>query len=300
MAQSARFALADWGTTRLRVWLSDAAGTVIDERRSDQGMAVCRNGGPQKFADVFESELTAMGASPDLPAVISGMAGARGGWREAAYMPTPAPVAQIADAAVIIDGVRPVAILPGVSQNEPADVMRGEEVQIAGSGLREGWICLPGTHSKWVWLESGRIVRFTTFMTGELFSLLSRQSILTASIDASRTVEKNDAHFIAGVRQMVDREIDLSAALFSIRAGGILHDADNGANAARLSGLLIGAEVAAAKAEGPIRLIADDRLGALYAAAFATVGREYEVIDAERATRQGLIAAAQKIYEGRT
>ena len=37
---------------------------------------------------------------------------------------------------------------------------------------------LPGTHSKWAWSEAGRITRFATYMTGEVYDVLARHSIL--------------------------------------------------------------------------------------------------------------------------
>ncbi|WP_425414851.1 2-dehydro-3-deoxygalactonokinase, partial [Promicromonospora kroppenstedtii] len=37
---------------------------------------------------------------------------------------------------------------------------------------------LPGTHSKWVRLDGGRVTGFTTAMTGELYGLLMGDSIL--------------------------------------------------------------------------------------------------------------------------
>ena len=39
-------------------------------------------------------------------------------------------------------------------------------------------VALPGTHSKWACVESGRIVDFMTFMTGEMWHLLLAHSIL--------------------------------------------------------------------------------------------------------------------------
>ena len=55
--------------------------------------------------------------------------------------------------------------------------MRGEETQILGCGV-EGTICLPGTHSKWVEVKNGRIERFSTAMTGEVYAVLKQHSIL--------------------------------------------------------------------------------------------------------------------------
>jgi phosphonate metabolism protein PhnN/1,5-bisphosphokinase (PRPP-forming) len=75
-----------------------------------------------------------------------------------------------------------VHVAPGLRQGKPADVMRGEETQIAGFlALNPNWdgvICLPGTHSKWVHISAGEVVSFQTFLTGEMFALLSQASVL--------------------------------------------------------------------------------------------------------------------------
>ena len=59
--------------------------------------------------------------------------------------------------------------------------MRGEETQLLGAiGIDERGVLavLPGTHSKWARVEHGRVVDFTTFMTGELYGVLIDHSML--------------------------------------------------------------------------------------------------------------------------
>jgi len=72
-------------------------------------------------------------------------------------------------------------ILPGLKQDKNPDVMRGEETQIAGflagNPDFDGVLCLPGTHTKWVHISAKEIVSFQTVMTGELFALLSQNSV---------------------------------------------------------------------------------------------------------------------------
>ena len=79
-----------------------------------------------------------------------------------------------------------VRILPGLSQDDPPDVMRGEETQIAGLLAREpdfdGIACLPGTHTKWAHVSAGEVVSFASYMTGELFGLLAATSVLRKTL----------------------------------------------------------------------------------------------------------------------
>ena len=61
------------------------------------------------------------------------------------------------------------------------DVMRGEETQLVGAVAADEasvLAVLPGTHSKWARVDRGRVVDFTTYMTGELYGVLLSHSIL--------------------------------------------------------------------------------------------------------------------------
>jgi 2-dehydro-3-deoxygalactonokinase len=190
----AGYAAVDWGTSSFRLWLVDRAGGVLQERRSQEGMMAAAKLG---FAAVLQSHLDAVGAANDLPVVICGMAGARQGWVEAGYIDTPAHLAFIPERAVPVPGrSRDIRILPGIAQLDPKapDVMRGEETQLLGAlgvdAAGEAVVCIPGTHSKWARVSGGTVERFATFMTGELFSVVSRETILShAVVDADEAVD---------------------------------------------------------------------------------------------------------------
>ena len=126
--------------------------------------------------------------------------------------------------------------------------MRGEETQIAGLLAREpnfdGVVCLPGTHTKWVHVSAGEVVSFTSFMTGELFSLLATGSVLRHSIAAEGWSE---ADFETAVEDALARPERVSAKLFGLRAEALLMDLSPERSRARLSGLLIGMELAGAR-----------------------------------------------------
>ena len=139
----------DWGTSRLRVWAMDG-DSALGQRVSDRGMGSARAGGVRGRAPRLRRRLD----QPPVSAVACGMVGARQGWIEAPYARVPgAPrVTGAVPAPTRTPGLS-VHILPGLSQDRPADVMRGEETQIAGFlALNPGWdgvLCLPGTHTKW-------------------------------------------------------------------------------------------------------------------------------------------------------
>ena len=302
---SARIAAVDWGTSRLRIWLLDEAGSVLAERRSDEGMLAAR---PDGFGRILEGHLTAMGAPAELPAIICGMAGSRQGWVEAPYVAVPASMQGIfAGAAPIPGSQRDIRILPGVAQRHPAspDVMRGEETQLVGIasllGSDSHIVCMPGTHSKWVEIAGGSIAGFATYMTGELFSVLAGHSILSHSLGAeSHAISATDPLFRRWCQDSLSDPGDVSDRLFRIRASTLLLDLKPGQAAAALSGLLIGAEVASASRRfarpgAPVVLVASGALRPLYEAAFGLANIEFHPVEADEAVRAGLFAAARHL-----
>lgn len=294
-------AIADWGTSSFRLWIVGRDGAVIAELRSDEGMMKARAAG---FAAVLEGHLADMGAPANLPVVICGMAGARQGWLEAAYIDTPAALAALSAQAVPVVGDRPVFILPGLAQRDPAapDVMRGEETQLLGvvaQGNASGLVCMPGTHSKWVVLEDGRVERFSTFMTGDLFAAVAEHSILKLALSGDRRVEPTDPVFAQAVKSAFVKPQEATARLFAVRAGPLLDLGDPAHAAALLSGELIGIELAGARSRfgspDEVMLVGSGRLGQLYRAALDVIGVRVREIDAESAVRSGLFAAARAL-----
>lgn len=228
------------------------------------------------------------------PVIVCGMAGARGGWKEAGYREVPCePVAAGGLTPVETKDKRISAIIvPGLSQSQPPDVMRGEETQLAGlvatTGVADAVACLPGTHSKWVLIVGGRVISFTTFMTGELFAVTAEHSILRHSIAGNGY---NEEAFLAAVAQMLEAPEELSGALFSIRAASLLEGLGREAARSRLSGLLIGAELAATRTrwEGrKVHLVGADTLAGAYATALEHAGATVVRHDAEALTLAGL------------
>ncbi|GAA4811314.1 2-dehydro-3-deoxygalactonokinase [Sphingosinicella ginsenosidimutans] len=276
----------DWGTTNRRAYLVAADGRVED-RLSD------RRGLLSTPPDAFAREAAAMRERfGDRPMLLAGMVGSNRGWREAPYADAPAGAAELAASILWIEPGR-TGIVPGVAQRGPgdADVMRGEEVQVigavaAGSIPADALMCHPGTHTKWILVDQGRIGRFRTMMTGEMFGLLKTHSILSEQM---RGEVVDDASFRRGVGDGLG-EASLLSRLFGIRARHVLgEDRDDAAGYA--SGLLIGSDVRAGLAlhrGGPIALVGDPGLCALYGAALAVAGRETIVVDGAAAFLAGI------------
>ena len=277
------FLAVDWGTTNRRAFRIEGATSVATARGRGVG---------EMTPGVFPAEVATIRAQlGDWPMLLAGMVGSTIGWQIAPYVSAPAGVEAIAAGLVWVD--ERTAIVPGLSLLEGgrADVMRGEEVQLFGAvaaGLApvDALLVQPGTHCKWARMQAGRIVSFTTAMTGELFALLRGHSILAPQLGAP--VDAGDA-FLAGVAEASSR--DLSSALFGIRAAKLLGQRDDAAAASFLSGLLIGADVAAAVARedvDTVYMLADPALGALYAAAIAANGCSVRLIDSQVAFLAGI------------
>lgn len=286
----------DWGTSNLRIWAMQG-DTVLAERRGSEGMGTLT---PNDYEAVLLSHIGDL-LTPDrvTPVLVCGMAGARTGWREAPYRAVPClPAGPGAIPVPTADPRLDVRILPGLSQARPADVMRGEETQIAGFlSARpnfDGVLCLPGTHTKWVQISAGEVVSFRTFMTGELFALLSAQSVLRLSVSP----EGHDAEaFREAVGDSISRPEALASALFSLRAGQLLQGSDPVAVRSRLSGLLIGLELAGARPwwlGANAVIVGSQGVSRPYAEALAAQGLKAEVVSGDSMVLSGLCAA----YEG--
>lgn len=287
----------DWGSSNLRAWAMDATGAPRAETSFPAGASTLGQ-------DAFEPALlAAIGAwLPDTAAdtptdvIVCGMAGARGAWIEAPYAAVPCPPSPANPARVpTADPRLVVRILPGLSQADPPDVMRGEETQIAGLLAREprfdGIACLPGTHTKWAQLSAGEVVSFASYMTGEIFALLAAQSVLRRTV---ATEGWDEPAFLAGAEEGLARPDRVPARLFGLRAGALVGDLDPVVARSRLSGLLIGAEIAATRPYWlgrDVVLIGAPSLSRAYQGALALAGLETRAADATDLTLAGLAAA---------
>jgi len=301
----------DWGSSNLRAWGLDQHDQVIAQASSDKGMLSLK-------ADEYEAELERLvgdwlpTAGP-IDVMVCGMAGARQGWLEAAYLPVPTQLDQLSQGAVTPtltgDQLR-VYLLPGLSQTRSAathfDVMRGEETQLAGLVADTpdftGLTCLPGTHAKWATLEAGAVSGFSTYLTGELYQLLANQSVLRHSIGSDELQDHACREaFVSAVSEIYTAPETFSSRLFGLRAQDLLDgrlpagDTRGAILAARLSGLAIGLELAGACREcptdKPIMLIGNQALSQRYALALNAIGYQTQHVDGDSAVLAGLCLA---------
>jgi len=298
MDQSMRWAegfiAVDWGTTNRRAYLLDAKGKCTDEFEDGKGILSVEQGGfPEAVAEIR----TRLG---DLPLLMAGMIGSNRGWIEAPYVHCPAGLDDLIGKLVWAEQGR-TAIVPGVAylSDDRADVMRGEEAQIVGAVGAElipqdCLVCHPGTHNKWVHVDDGRIVTFRTVMTGELFSLLKKHSILSDLL--STEIEREEA-FRAGIRHGLTSG-SVTSDLFSVRASVLLGRSRRDDAMSFTSGLLIGADLRvglAIAADAEIVVMGRPELTRLYVTGLDEAGRFGREVDGDTAFLNGIRAIAERI-----
>ena len=298
---TASYVAVDWGTSSFRLWVVDEKGNILNTITGPYGMSLLK---PFEYENVLEEALQNVGITSSLPVIISGMAGSAQGWCEAPFLSTPTQLDWLSEKAIRAESrYRQVHILPGIKQKKPADVMRGEETQIAGfltvHPQFDGVVCLPGTHTKWVRLSAKEIVSFRTFMTGELFSLLSKQSVLKHCVADQGWSEPD---FLEAVDDAISSPQQLSARLFGLRAEGLINDMPAAVARARLSGYLIGLELSGAKAYWlgqDLVAIGAPELSRLYALALKAQGLPCRMMRGDDMTLEGLRVAHKALQEAR-
>lgn len=249
MSDAALIAI-DWGTSSFRAWLVSGVGAILDRIEAPSGILHVPDG---DFGAVFDRLVGPwLARHGKQPIIACGMIGSRQGWREAPYVSCPAGAIDLAERLVPVASPagHDVWLVPGVARGRDdavPDVMRGEETQVIGC-LDKGdpprqVFVLPGTHSKWAIVEQGRILRFATFMTGELFAVLREHSILGRLMSGEA---HDDDAFARGVTHGGRAGAGLLHDLFSSRTLPLLDKLPASATASYLSGLLIGHEIAEA------------------------------------------------------
>jgi 2-dehydro-3-deoxygalactonokinase len=289
----------DWGTSSLRGARLGSAGQVLDARQFPRGIMTVASG---QFEAVFEECFGDWMQAPEALCLISGMAGSQQGWQEAPYCPCPAGFDELSKRLLWLQAGR-LAIVPGLSclhdDGLPVpqhDVMRGEETQIFGAlaltGLHNATVVLPGTHSKWAQVEQGRVRSFRTFMTGEVFALLSQHSILSRTLPAD--APWHEGAFVHGV-QLAQRSPSVLSGIFATRTLALFDSLPAEQHPSFLSGLLIGEELRAMTRPGStVLLVGNALLTQRYAVALHSLGMASQSLSDE-ATWAGHAALAQQL-----
>ena len=281
----------DWGTSSFRAALLSVSGEVLDELSTARGILGFQH---CEFVPYLVATCERFSNAGGGMYLLSGMIGSKNGLLEVPYCPCPATASDIAAALGWVDTGNTdlnIAIVPGVRHGFD-DVMRGEETQVFGAaavlGVQNAVMVLPGTHSKWVQLEAGAIVKFNTFMTGEFYALLAQHSILAKSLPdvTDKPVAVDKTAFLQGIeRAMKSSQSSTSGQsllgnAFSTRVKSLFNALQPVQAASYLSGLVIGDELAAMRlpAGGQVIVIGSPTLCERYNLAFAHLGVQTRAI----------------------
>ena len=276
------FIAVDWGTSSFRASLMSPSGEVLGELAEPRGILGFK---PDEFVPYLTATCARFTAAGGSFFLLSGMVGSKNGLLEVPYCPCPATASAVANALGWVDTSNAnlkIAIVPGVRKGFDDD-MRGEETQVFGAaavlGVQNAALVLPGTHSKWVQLADGAIVKFNTFMTGEFYALLAQHSILAKSLPeaTAQPADLDTTAFLLGI----DRAQTSHAAgqgllgnAFSTRVKSLFSELQPAQAASYLSGLVIGDELAAMRlpAGSEVILIGSATLCERYTVALAHLG----------------------------
>jgi 2-dehydro-3-deoxygalactonokinase len=286
----------DWGTSNFRAFRLDESLEIIERRSFPSGVLRVEDG---RFAETLLAQVGDWMAAGESRILLCGMVGSRQGWKEAKYLSCPVVIEDLAKSVIRLpfDGAE-VLLIPGVIGEDSygvPEVMRGEETEAMGvldvcDGA--GLVCFPGTHSKWIHLSDRTIASFITCMTGEVFAVLRKCTILARIMISDAVVDK--AAFLRGVTRSADNG-GLLHHIFSVRTLALMDQLKEEAAESYLSGLLIGHEVRAVMPSGAhVDLVGATHLCALYTWAIEACGGSSTVEDQDAAAR-GLAAIARRL-----
>lgn len=312
-----KFISCDWGTSNLRLRLVDRdSRSVLKEIETNEGIASLHQLWKNEPAgtDRYFFYLAVLKKYIDqwkdkdgdylenMPLLISGMASSSIGIVELPYAPLPMKANGSGLLVKKIDPLTgfplPVFIISGACTS--LDVMRGEETLLAGCDTvpgKEELFLFPGTHSKHVTVNDEIADNLDTFMTGEFFSLLSRQSILSVSVqEPERDIDTG--FFAKGIIE--GSEMNLLNSVFRVRTNHLFKKVTAAENFHYLSGLLIGAELHAVKEKdiNLITVVAGDTLLNKYMAGLQLLlpGKKINQLDAGTALVRGHCKIISAIY----
>ena len=296
--QNTKIILVDWGTTNLRAYLFNIKKNKVTKfYHSKNGITkiIFKN----DYLKILERILTKFNVDIDTPIFLAGMVGSKNGLIEIPYTKTPASNKHIS-LNIIFKKMRNMKLffIPGLScQNRKLfDVIRGEEtIAIGAIDLikdKNFFICCPGTHSKWINIKNNKIKLFETYLTGDLFSSISKSTILSKSLTKSEKFSKK--FFLLGLEEI--KKKSLSYMLFKVRTLNLFNQSNFTESKSFLSGLIIGEEIkniSKTIKRDKVYLISEEKLLKFYLIALKFYNIKYGVVDYKKA----FILGAKKLYE---
>ena len=226
--QNTNIILVDWGTTNLRAYqFSIKKNKVIKFYNSDEGITKLKL--KNDYLEILEKILINFKVNLNVPIFLAGMVGSKNGLIEIPYRTTPASKKNISQN-IIFKKMKNMKLffIPGLSYQKKKlfDVIRGEETIALGAMKikkdKNFFICCPGTHSKWIKIINNKIILFETYLTGDLFSSISNNTILSKSM--SKSGKFSEKYFLFALKAI--KESSLSYMLFKVRTMNLFNQSN--------------------------------------------------------------------------
>ena len=294
----------EWTSMHLAATLIGESGDSLAEAKANTGAAGLK---PDQFPDAFHSAIPAEWLKDAEAVYFTGMVTGHGGWVETGFVAAPALLSALVEAAQVREapGLPPLVFLPGLSlEAELPEVMRGEELKLyAAAPKGDALLVLPGRHTKWVEVRDGQVMRFATYMGGEIAALLKADSLVGRLIPPGSPFSPSGFH--RGVETAMERNLlpgGLLRRLFSARSLVLFDRLEREAIGSYLDGLVIGAELVEAQgewplAELPIRIIGTGPAADSYREALALFGHASTIASPNVGPTFARIHAARTIVD---
>ena len=293
----------DWGTTNFRAYKYDLnKNKVINKIENNKGILNLKK--KYEFLDILNKTLIKLKLSKKQFILMAGMVGSKKGLYEVPYAQIPASLSNLSKKIIMkfFQGIQ-VNIIPGLvfKNKNYFDVLRGEETLAIGAIeklkiKKNCYLCCPGTHSKWIMIKNNIICSFTTYMTGDLYSAISSNTILSQSLNEKS--KKFSIIFFKKGLEFIKKNNSLISILFKIRTMDLYNQNKSFERKSFLSGLIIGLEMNEVLkkiklSKSRIVLIASGPLTNLYAVSFKYYKIKYNLVNADEC----FIAGMKKIYD---
>tara|TARA_B100000575_G_scaffold71478_1_gene55604 strand:- start:1634 stop:2530 length:897 start_codon:yes stop_codon:yes gene_type:complete len=278
----------DWGTTNFRAWIIKN-DKVLKEINRPHGIKNISN---KNFEEILIKNIKIPKINNRKIKIIScGMIGSKQGWLDTGYVInlnlTKNNLVKVKTRNKYLD----FYIVKGLSQKQPYDVIRGEETQVLGylesNRKFSGFICLPGTHSKWIKITEGKLINFKTYMTGEIFEIISKNSILKHSINDNKI---NTKVFKNSVLLSQKKNFNLFDYLFEFRSRTLLTKKKYYPKSELLA-YLIGNEIRSninTVRDFKVIIIGSDYNSKIYSKAMEILKINNKIVDSKKITINGL------------
>ena len=314
-----KFLSCDWGTSSFRLRLVNVADAeVCKEIFTADGIAnthqrwLKETGLRQDrlffYLEYLLEQIMKLGEEAQmdlagLTVILSGMASSSIGMLELPYKELPLKIdgSDIPTHSIERSPKFPhqVIIITGARTGD--DVLRGEETLLIGCEIPDrterSLYIFPGTHSKHIQVVKGEAVSFKTYLTGELFDLLSTKSILSNSVERNDIPDEQEYDFFRrGIKE--GSSGNLLNVVFHVRTNQLFDKNSRTANYHYLSGLLIGAELKDIQnPSDSIFLVSGDSLKKNYEQGFEILGfrNSFQFINAGKALVWGQLSIFQSL-----